>query len=63
MVNAARIMKEHAGRNIPLGYQDAYELGLYVMAACRGDELAGKQIGSLLSALHNQALYGWKLNI
>lgn len=62
MINAGHIMKEHAGRNIPLSYQEAYDLGLYLMDACRGDELAGRQIGSLLSALHNQALYAWQLN-
>lgn len=55
-------MKEHAGRNIPLNYQEAYDLGLYLMEACRGNELAGKQIGALLSALHNQALYAWRLD-
>jgi len=62
MVNAGHIMKEHAGRNIPLNYQEAYDLGLYLMDACRGEELASKQIGALLSALHNQALYAWQLN-
>ena len=62
MIDARHIMKEHAGRNIPLSYQEAYDLGLYLMNACRGEELAGRQIGALLSALHNQALYAWQLN-
>lgn len=62
MVDTGHIMKEHAGRNIPLSYQEAYELGVYLMDACRGHELASKQIGALLSALHNQALYAWQLN-
>ena len=62
MIDVKHIVKEHAGRNIPLSYQEAYDLGMYLMAACRGEELASRQIGAVLSALHNQALYAWQLN-
>lgn len=62
MVDAKHIMKEHATRNIPLGFDEAHELGMYLMEACKGDTrkiLAQIQSMALLTALHNQATYAW----
>lgn len=62
MIDVKHLVKEHAARNIPLCYDEAYELGLYLMQACKGDKLAGIQSIALLTALHNQATYAWKKN-
>jgi anthranilate phosphoribosyltransferase len=62
MIDTKHFVKEHAARNIPLGYDEAYELGLYLMEACRGDSLAQIQSVALLTALHNQATYAWDGN-
>jgi anthranilate phosphoribosyltransferase len=59
-------LKEHAGMNIPLAFDEAYDLGCYALEGCRGDQRKSKtklaQIQSItvLSALHNKATYGWK---
>ena len=72
MIDAKHFVKEHAARNIPLGYDESYELGIYLMKACRANKLArifcrGIRLASiqsigLLMALHNQATYAWKKN-
>lgn len=62
MIDVKHFVKEHSARNIPLCFDEAYALGVYLMAACRGDELASIQSISLLTALHNQATYAWKKN-
>lgn len=64
MIDAKHFIKEHAARNIPLSFDEAYALGEYMMHACRNpdDRLATIQSVSLLSALHNQATYAWRKN-
>lgn len=62
MIDAKHLVKEHAARNIPLCFDEAYKLGVYLMEACRGNELASIQSITLLTALHNQATYAWKKN-
>jgi anthranilate phosphoribosyltransferase len=62
MIDAKHFVKAHSARNVPLTYQEAYDLGVYLMDACHGDELAGIQSIALLTALHNQATYAWKRN-
>jgi len=62
MIDVKHFVKEHSARNIPLCFDEAYELGVYLMDACKGNELASIQSISLLTALHNQATYAWKKN-
>jgi anthranilate phosphoribosyltransferase len=62
MINVKHFIKEHAARNIPLCFDEAYELGVYAMEACKGGELASIQSIALLTALHNQATYAWTKN-
>jgi len=62
MIDAKHFVKEHSARNIPLCFDEAYELGVYLMQACHGDQLAIVQSIALLTALHNQATYAWKKN-
>jgi anthranilate phosphoribosyltransferase len=56
------MIKGHAGRNIPLGYDEAYSLGLYLIEASAGNEQARIQSFAVLSALHNMATYAWRIN-
>jgi len=62
MVNIKHILKYHAYVSIPLSYDEAYELGKYVLTGCRGDNLAQIQSIAVLCALHNKSLYSWELN-
>jgi len=62
MIDAKHFVKEHAARNIPLCFDEAYALGVYLMEACHGNQLASVQSIALLTALHNQATYAWKKN-
>ena len=62
MIDAKHFVKEHAARNIPLCFDEAYSLGLYLMEACQGDSLAQIQSIALLTALHNRATYAWQKN-
>ena len=55
-------LKEHAYRNIPLSYGEAYDLGLLAIEGCQGNQLAMIQSIAALSALHTKATYAWKLN-
>lgn len=52
-----QILKTHAYQNVPLWYDQAYELGCYALDGCRGNELAMIQSVVALSALHSQATY------
>ncbi|MFC1598655.1 hypothetical protein ACFL2U_01415 [Patescibacteria group bacterium] len=52
-------LKAHAYQNIPLTYQEAYELGKYALTG-NGDELAKIQSIAILSALHTKATYAWQ---
>lgn len=58
-LDVKRLLKEHAYQNIPLRYDDAYNLGLYALQGCAGDELAQIQSIALLCALHTRATYQW----
>jgi len=51
------VLKLNAYRNIPLWYDQAYELGLYLLMGCKGDKTAMMESVIVLSALHNKALY------
>lgn len=53
------ILKHHAYQNIPLSYDEAYQLGEYVIRGCEGDQLAQIQSTAVLTALHNRATYSW----
>lgn len=60
LVNIKHILKCHAYQNIPLSFDEAYELGCYTLAGCNGDSLAQVQSIACLCALHNRATYLWK---
>jgi anthranilate phosphoribosyltransferase len=68
IMNIKHLLKEHAYRNIPLSFDEGYELGLLAIQGCKGymanpDELR-KLIQSIaaLSALHTRATYSWEQN-
>jgi len=61
-MNIKHALKEHAYRNMPLSYDEAYDLGLLAIQGCKGDQLAMIQSIAALSALHTQATYSWKRN-
>lgn len=56
------ILKDHAYQNIPLTYQEAYDLGALALQGCEGDTVALNQSVGGLCALHTRATYGWKWN-
>lgn len=56
------IIKFHSSRNIPLTFDEAYELGMYALRGCRGNSLAQIQSIAALCALHTKATYGWVWN-
>ena len=56
------LLKDHAYQNIPLTYDEAYSLGLYVLQGCGGDKLAQIQSIAVLCALHTKATYSWTLD-
>jgi len=72
MIDVKHFVKEHSARNIPLSFDEAYSLGIYLMKACHSSKLANMffpsirlasiQSIALLTALHNQATYAWKKN-
>lgn len=57
------LLKWHAYQNIPLTYEEGYDLGQYVLKGCSGDILAQVQSVAILCALHNRATYAWKKNL
>lgn len=63
MVNIKHLAKNHAAQSIPLTFEEAYDLGLYMMKGCkkgcRGKNLAQIQSIAMLSALHNIHTYSW----
>lgn len=63
MISIKHILKDHAYQNIPLRFDEAYQLGLYLLKGCDGDELAQKQSIAALCALHNKATYEWQWDI
>lgn len=54
------ILKDHAYQNIPLTFEEGYELGIYTLAGCRGNALAQIQSMAVLCALHTKATYDWQ---
>jgi anthranilate phosphoribosyltransferase len=57
MVNIKRILKDYAYQNKPLSFDEGYELGLYALEGCAGNQLAQIQSVAALCALHNLVLY------
>ncbi|MFH2063079.1 MAG: hypothetical protein ABIJ46_02895, partial [bacterium] len=53
-------LKDHAYQNVPLTYDEGYELGLYALAGCRGDGAAQIRSVVALAALNTLATYGWR---
>lgn len=60
MIDVKHLLKDHAYQNIPLAYDEAYELGMYALKGCHGDPLAQIQSITVLSALHTEATYAWR---
>lgn len=58
-MNIKHILKDHAYQNIPLSFDEAYELGQYALDGCHGDSYAQLQSIVALSALHTRATYEW----
>lgn len=56
------LLKDHAYQNIPLTFEEAYDLGVYALAGCDGNLLAQIQSIVALSALHTKATYSWQWN-
>lgn len=53
-------LKDHAYQNIPLTFDEAYSLGLYVLEGCTDNQLAQIQSIAVLSALHTRSTYAWQ---
>lgn len=59
--NIKHLLKDHAYVNIPLNFEEAYELGVYAVESCKnGNALAQIQSISVLCALHTKTTYGYK---
>lgn len=59
------LIKWHGSRNIPLNFEEAYELGKEAVEACRrwfGAGLARVQTIVALTQLHTRATYAWRNN-
>lgn len=61
-MDTTHLLKGHAYQNIPLTFDEAYKLGLYVLKGCAGNEMAQMQSIAVLSALHTSATYAWRWN-
>lgn len=64
------ILKHHAYQNIPLGFEEAYRLGVYAWSSCfcwegKGSEDTTSLLQSTtaLSALHTRATYLWNSEV
>lgn len=57
-----RVLKHNAFQNVPLGYDEAYELGCAAVAACAedADPMLRIQTVTALSALHTKATYQYR---
>lgn len=60
MIEIKKLLKEKAYLNIPLSFEEAYDLAAYTIEGCKGNELAQIQSVSVLCALHNKATYSHK---
>lgn len=58
-IDVKHLLKDHAYQNVPLTYEEAFELGRYALTGCQGDTLAQIQSVAALSSLHNRATYNW----
>lgn len=56
--------KEHLSLNVPLGFDEAYKLGQYLLYACRNrrDTKASHRSVGFLMGLHAQKTYAWMRN-
>lgn len=52
-----KLLKEKAYQNIPLSFEEAYDLAAYTIEGCNGNDLAQIQSVAVLCALHNKATY------
>lgn len=55
-----KLLKEKAYQNIPLSFEEAYDLAAYTIEGCLGNDLAQIQSVAALCALHNKATYRHK---
>lgn len=68
MIDIKHVLKNHAYQNIPLTYEEAYELGVLAVNSCNKNvsskalSLMRIQSVTALSALHNRATYSWRYN-
>lgn len=64
MIDIKHILKDHAYQNVPLSYDEAYQLGVMTLESCSGTSNRTVQIQSIaaLCALHNGATYRWRWN-
>lgn len=53
-------LKHHAYPNIPLNFEEAFELGVLALQGCGGNAMALLQSVTALSALHTRATYAWQ---
>jgi len=60
MIDIKHCVKDHASQNIPLTFEEAYDLGMYMLEGCQGNTLAQIQSIAVLSALHTKATYLWR---
>jgi anthranilate phosphoribosyltransferase len=61
-VDVKHLVKDHSSQNIPLTFEEAFSLGVYMLQGCHGDSLAQVQSVAVLTALHNKATYLWRWN-
>ena len=64
MINVIHFLKDHAYRNIPLSFEEAYEVGNLMIKACIAGNLGNVTIAqiqstAILCSLHNKATYSW----
>lgn len=64
MMDIKHILKNHAYQNVPLSYDEAYQLGKVTLESCAdcADKTIQIQSIAALCALHNVATYRWKWN-
>lgn len=63
MVDVKHFQKDHASQNIPLTFNEAYNLVAYALEGCKeGKSLAQIQTIALLTSLHNMATYNFVRN-
>jgi len=58
-IDIKHCLKDHAYQNIPLNFEEAYSLGVWMLEGCQGNNLAQIQSVAALCALHTKATYSW----